>query len=87
MFIILVYDVGQKRVKKVLQDCGGYLHHIQRSVFEGNLTESQLKKLKKELERLIDIQSDSVCIYKVGSLRYTVKESIGVQPDTDTMVF
>ena len=78
MFVILVYDVGQKRVQKVMKKCRNYLHHVQRSVFEGNITEAQLSRLKNELTDLIDVRCDAVCIYTVGSLRYSSKESIGV---------
>ena len=77
MFVILVYDVNQKRVQKVMKKCRGYLHHVQRSVFEGNLTESQLKKLKNELMDLINVKTDAITIYTVGSMRYSTKESIG----------
>lgn len=77
MFVILVYDVNQKRVQKVMKKCRGYLHHVQRSVFEGNLTESQLKRLKNELMDLINVKTDAITIYTVGSMRYSAKESIG----------
>lgn len=34
MYIILTYDVGSKRVEKVLKICRKYLVHVQKSVFE-----------------------------------------------------
>ncbi len=78
MFIILSYDVNKKRVGKVLKTCRKYLCHIQKSVFEGNITEGKLDKLKSELERIIDTDEDAVCIYRIESLKYTRKEQIGV---------
>lgn len=45
MYVILVYDVGEKRVAKMLRLCRKYLNWIQNSVFEGELTEVQLKEL------------------------------------------
>ena len=50
MFIILVYDVGEKRVAKVLKKCRQYLYWVQNSVFEGEITPAKLKMLKEELK-------------------------------------
>jgi CRISPR-associated protein Cas2 len=49
MFVILVYDVNQKRVAKVLKIARKYLTWVQNSVLEGEISEANLKKLKKEL--------------------------------------
>ena len=79
MFVILVYDVGEKRVSKVLKRCRKYLHWVQNSVFEGELTEAQLEKLKIELGRIIRSEEDSVIIYRWRSVRYTEREIMGLQ--------
>lgn len=78
MYIILTYDVNQKRVGKVLKTCRKYLTHVQRSVFEGWLTESSLKRLKRELDNLLIVSEDAVSIYQVENLKYTKKEQIGI---------
>lgn len=78
MYVILVYDINQKRVGKALKICRKYLSHIQKSVFEGNITEAKLNSLKKELGNLVDVQRDSVIIYRLDSVKYTKKEQIGV---------
>ena len=85
MYVILVYDVGQKRVHKMMKTCWSYLHHVQRSVFEGNITEGKLNQLKKELIGLIDVRADAVSIYKVGSMRYSSRESIGATTKIETI--
>ena len=46
MFVILTYDVNKKRVNKIKKICKKYLVHVQNSVFEGNITDSRLNKLK-----------------------------------------
>ena len=51
MFVIVTYDVNEKRNNKVLKICRKYLVHVQKSVFEGNITEAKLRKLKSELKR------------------------------------
>ena len=45
MYVILVYDCGEKRVGKMLKLCRKYLNWIQNSVFEGEITEVKLKEL------------------------------------------
>ena len=44
MFVIVVYDINRKRVGMALKICRKYLVHVQKSVFEGNITERQLKR-------------------------------------------
>ena len=78
MYIILVYDINHKRVGKALKICRKYLIHVQRSVFEGNITESRLNCLKKELAVVVNTIEDSVIIYRMDSVRYTGKEQIGI---------
>lgn len=86
MYVILVYDINQKRVGKALKICRKYLMHIQKSVFEGNITEAKLRALKEELSRLIDAQVDSVIIYHLDSVKYTKKEQIGVVQSTSNII-
>lgn len=81
MYVILTYDIRQKRVAKVHKICKKYLNHIQRSVFEGNITEVKLNSLKRELTSLIMPQFDSIIIYRLDSVKYAMKEQLGlVQP-------
>ncbi len=55
MYIILVYDVNKRRVSKVRKVCVKYLHHVQNSVFEGNITLTQEEKLKQLFYKLVMI--------------------------------
>lgn len=86
MFIILTYDVGQKRLKKVLNTCRKYLVHIQKSVFEGQITSAKYQHLKKELAAIIDSERDSIIIYRLESPRFTQKEQIGVLEANDAIL-
>lgn len=43
--------------------CQKYLIRVQKSVFEGDLTKSQLISLKKEIKKYIKRGEDSVIIY------------------------
>lgn len=78
MFVILVYDVGSKRVGKVMKTVKKYLTPVQKSVFEGFLTESKTEKMKAEIYKIIDPEHDSVMLYKLGSMRFAEKEEIGI---------
>ena len=49
MYVIVVYDVGEKRVGKMLKLCRQYLCWIQNSVFEGELSEAKLWELKLKI--------------------------------------
>lgn len=79
MFVILVYDFGEKRVAKALKTCRRYLNWVQNSVFEGEISEVNLKKLKAELERVMDEEEDSIIIYTWRTQRYTKREIMGVE--------
>lgn len=68
MYVIVVYDVGEKRVGKMLKLCRQYLCWVQNSVFEGELSEVKLKELKLKMEGLIEHSEDSVILFtnKIG---------------------
>lgn len=90
MYVILVYDInledkeGQKVLRNVFKTCKKYLVHIQNSVFEGELLESQAIKLKVELDRYIREDKDSVILFKSRSGRWLEKEFLGKIEDDKT---
>lgn len=86
MFVIVTYDIGVKRVAKVMKICRKYLTHVQKSVFEGIITEAKLGKLKKELLDKIEYDEDQICIYEFDSLRYSRKEVIGAYSEQDNIL-
>lgn len=62
MYVIVVYDVGEKRVGKMLKLCRQYLNWIQNSVLEGELSEAKLRELKMRMKSIID-EEDSVIVF------------------------
>lgn len=86
MFVILVYDVTDRKVAKALKVCRKYLTWIQNSVFEGDIGESNLKKLKKELGKVIDPDTDSVIIYRFNSLNYSKREVLGIEKNRQEVI-
>ncbi|UNC93170.1 CRISPR-associated endonuclease Cas2 [Candidatus Contubernalis alkaliaceticus] len=79
MYIIIVYDVNQKRVNKVLKKCREYLYWVQNSVLEGEISAANLKKMKLELSTIINNKEDSVIIYNLRTKKYYSREIMGVE--------
>lgn len=77
MYVILVYDFEQKRVGKMLKLCRRYLHWIQNSVFEGEISEVNLKELLLQADEFLDKERDSIIIFKSKSAIYMEKEIRG----------
>lgn len=79
MYVILVYDIGEKRVTRMLKLCRRYLHWIQNSVFEGEVTEVQLRELLHEARKMMKMQEDSLIVFSSRDARWLEKEIIGLE--------
>ena len=87
MYVIIVYDIEVDKVSKVCYFLRRYLNWIQNSVFEGELTPSQLFEIKRSLKSLIDEEKDSIIIYKMRTKEAFKKEYIGVEKtDLSTVI-
>lgn len=75
MYVIVVYDVGEKRVGKMLKLCRQYFCWIQNSVLEGELSESKLRELKIKMKNVIDEAEDSIIIF-TNKLGYNMNKQI-----------
>ena len=76
MYVILVYDVDQKRTAKMLKLCRRYLSWIQNSVFEGEISEVQLKYLFVEAKEIMQ-EKDSLILFKSRDEKWLEKEIVG----------
>lgn len=86
MYIVLVYDIaidekGAKVWRQVFKACKQYLVHVQNSVFEGEISESQLLKLRLTLDKLLRNNLDSVIIFKSRQERWLEKDILGLKID------
>lgn len=79
MYIILMYDVNQKRVGKMLKLCRKYLNWIQNSVFEGEITQVKLAELKYSALKIMDPEIDSLIFFKTRQEKWLDKEVIGLE--------
>ena len=84
MYIILFYDIADRSQKekdnsrKIRKAVEKYLTRVQFSVFEGEIREGDLKKLKAHLTKVADKGLDSIVIYESTRLNYTQRIVIGI---------
>jgi CRISPR-associated protein Cas2 len=83
MNILVVYDIREERVVKVMKLCRQYLNHIQNSVFEGEISSSDYTQFKLALRNIIDESVDSIIIYEIWNVK---KKVIGIQSRDDSNI-
>ncbi len=87
MYLIGVYDIctsvdgGSGRLVKVMKTFRKYLHHSQKSVFEGEISNAKFFALRKEVNALIDERFDYVLFYRVDNLKNIKRVNIGLNFD------
>ncbi|KDR95715.1 CRISPR-associated protein Cas2 [Peptoclostridium litorale DSM 5388] len=86
MYVILVYDIkldekGKRVLPKVYKICKKYLIHIQNSVFEGELSKSQIFQLKRELSVHTRDDLDSIIVFSSREKRWLDKEFWALKDD------
>ena len=77
MYVILVYDMGEKRVGKMLKHCRKYLNWIQNSVFEGEITEVKFKEMILGAKQIMDEETDSLIMFKSRNQKWLDKQVVG----------
>jgi CRISPR-associated protein Cas2 len=87
MYVILVYDVGEKRVGKVCKFMRRYLPRIQNSVFEGDLPESKLAAMKAGLNKILVDDEDSVLLWVLRDAKWVDRQILGREKLPVTNIF
>lgn len=82
----MVYDIGEKRVNKILKIGRKYLTWMQNSLLEGELTEAKFTKLKMEVREKTVKEEDSVIWYVLQTKKHLKKEIHGIQKGTDDFI-
>jgi CRISPR-associated protein Cas2 len=62
---LVVYDIDVKKLDKVRAILRRHLIRIQKSVFEGAISDSSLKTLKTEPSRSIKVDHDSIIFHQL----------------------
>lgn len=89
MMVLITYDVntesetGKKRLLKVARQCESYGQRVQNSVFECLVDPAQFLVLKNKLEKLIDLEKDSLRFYNLGNEWRQRVEHIGAKKSID----
>lgn len=87
MYVLIVYDVAVERGGKVHKYLKRFLHWRQNSVFEGELTEAQIEKVKSDLDKIVNIETDSVLIYIARDEKWLRREYLGKEgTSTDNLL-
>ncbi len=85
MMILLTYDVDftqqqdARRLRKVAKLCERYGIRVQNSVFEMLVDPTQFVQIKEDLSKIIDMQTDSIRFYRLGSKWETKIETMGLE--------
>lgn len=92
MYVILIYDIpledkGARVSRNVFKICKKYLSHVQKSVFEGELSLGLLKQMEAELAEWIRTDVDSVVVFKSRNKCWLEKEFLGVEDDLTSNFF
>ncbi len=87
MYVIITYDIGVERIDAVRITIKQYLNWVQNSVFEGQMSVSDLAELKSKINGLIDIAKDSVLVFTVNNPKWLEKNVIGAsRSSTDNII-
>lgn len=86
MFIIIVYDVREKRVTKVYRFLRRYLNWTQNSVFEGKLTDRQYAEIKAGLNEIIKKDEDSVRFYIYRTENAVKIKTLGIEKEDNSTI-
>jgi CRISPR-associated protein Cas2 len=89
MEVLVTYDVatdtaaGRRRLRRVAKVCEGHGQRVQKSVFECILNAAELEQLKHRLRHQVNLEEDSLRIYRLREPRDRYLQVIGRQPEFD----
>lgn len=86
MWIILTYDINEKRVNVIRKTCLPYLRWLQNSVFIGDITKANFEILLSKLRSKINADEDSVQIFALREERLAKRISIGVSKEFSNII-
>lgn len=79
MYVVVCYDiVSNRRRARLLKRMKGFLPHVQKSVFEGYVTDARLVELRAMIQREIDLEEDAVRVYHLCGRCISATEVIGM---------
>lgn len=86
VFLLVVYDIAEERVAKVHDFLKTYLHWIQNSVFEGQVTDAQLAMIQTGLKKIVELEYDAIYFFKIKNPRHVEKEVLGIERGDTSLI-
>ncbi|GAA3561697.1 CRISPR-associated endonuclease Cas2 [Amycolatopsis ultiminotia] len=86
MELLITYDVdtttpaGRRRLRRVAQACEAYGVRVQKSVFEIVINEAQVLLLRQRLLDTIDLELDSIRVYRLPTRSFAEAHHLGHSP-------
>lgn len=78
MIVAVAYDIsGNKRRTRLAKLLSRHGERVQKSIFEMDLEEKELTRLVRRIEGLIDLETDSVRVYRIPPAAYLESLWIG----------
>lgn len=79
MYVVVCYDVvSDRRRARLLRRLKGFLPHVQKSVFEGEIDEPRLLALRQRVLEVIDPTEDTVRVYRLCGRCIPATEVLGL---------
>lgn len=86
MWIIVTYDINEKRVNVIRKICAQYLIRIQNSVFLGEIGWARLRILREKLEEKIIPTEDSIQFFIIRDEKLVKRIKIGVSYEFNNII-
>jgi len=75
---LVIYDISNnRRLQKVAKKMEDYGYRVQKSVFEIEVTEFIIKKMRYEVASIMDMEKDSIVIFDICEEDWQKREKYG----------
>lgn len=85
MFVIVSYDVKSRRTQLFKKISQRYLTHLQNSVFAGNITDSNYRRLVKEIQEKME-NDEKMIIWEIPESQIWKEHVFGKQKSSNDML-
>lgn len=86
LWVILSYDINEKRVQVIRKTCLPYLKWLQNSVFVGDITKANLDILISKLKSKMKAEEDSIQIFTLRDESLAKRISLGLSKEFSNII-
>lgn len=86
LWVILAYDINEKRVQIIRKTCLPYLKWLQNSVFVGDITRANLDILISKLKSKMKAEEDSIQIFVLRDENLAKRISLGISKEFNNII-